>query len=786
MNTSPIAKDINIASEMLRDSQVLALDAAKMGTFHWDTKKDKITWNHWHERLWGVPEGSFGGTFDEFLNIVHPEDVDELLKSIEESRDLKTQFEQEFRIVREDGTFWIVSSGRFNYDEDGEPLEMSGVVVESTARKESEENIQRQKSYLTDLINSVDAVLWEADVHTFQFTFVSPGAEKLLGFPKEEWTETPGFWKSRIHPEDRDRAVEFCVQQTHQLEDHHFSYRMIRKNGDVVWVRDLVKVIIENDRPVKLRGILVDVTEQVLSEEKINNLNRRFRALIEYNSGCISLLDEQFEIFYSSRSVEGATGENETASEGSLLNSCHPDDRPVLEASLEKAVAAPGTPVNISWRSRHSNGHWVYFDGVATSLLNDKAVNAIVLNFRDITDQRKLESELREAQKMEAIGRLAGGVAHDFNNILSVISGYGSLLTLPGNDEEEIQKAAREIVDAANRASNLTKQLLAFGRQQVIQKSVIDLNECIRNLSKMLKQLIGNDQELVLNLAPGRLAIKADSGMIDQVLLNLAINARDAMESGGVLEIGTNRSSLIKEGNRSDTKLPPGDYINLTVTDTGKGIPVEHLNRIFDPFFTTKELAKGTGLGLSTVYGIIEQHDGGITIDSEIGTGSTFTVSFPESKVSDIYIDEGSSKPSETQGTETILFAEDETPIRRMICLLLERSGYRVIDAENAASALELWKNHKNEVDLLLTDIMMPGELSGLDLATRLQTESPDLKVVFISGYSPEIAGQDLLLQEGQNFVQKPASNRFVLSTVRQTLDREILAATASGIALGR
>jgi signal transduction histidine kinase/CheY-like chemotaxis protein len=397
-----------------------------------------------------------------------------------------------------------------------------------------------------------------------------------------------------------------------------------------------------------------------------------------------------------------------------------------------------------------------------------------IWTFRDITEKRQLEQQFRQSQKMEAIGQLAGGVAHDFNNILATIMMEAELAVTETDLSPEARVALNDIRAAAERAANLTRQLLAFSRRQVMQTRLLDLNEIVTSLSKMLQRILGEDVSLQLNLHPRSLMARADAGMLDQVLLNLVVNARDAMPKGGKLTIETAERFPAK----GEADLPPdtiaGRYVCLSVTDTGCGMSPEIRAHLFEPFFTTKEPGKGTGLGLATVFGIVKQHGGTITVSSNVGEGTTFRVFLPAEETADQGGIQETPMPKARGGTETILLVEDEPSVRRLTRIVLERAGYHVLEAHNGVEAMQLWEQHQDTIQLLFTDIMMPEGVSGHDLAARLLARNPRLRIIFTSGYSAEIAGRELSLKAGQNFIQKPALPSQLLEIVRQCLDGRV------------
>jgi two-component system cell cycle sensor histidine kinase/response regulator CckA len=399
----------------------------------------------------------------------------------------------------------------------------------------------------------------------------------------------------------------------------------------------------------------------------------------------------------------------------------------------------------------------------------------VLLMVEDATSRVNLESQLRQAQKMDAIGQLASGVAHDFNNLLTVIQGHTQLVLSTHAISAKTRDSLTKVATAGQRASQLTRQLLTFSRKQFVQLVPTDLNQVVANVRLMLEPLLGEAVKLRWTPSVDLPLIEADAGMVEQVIVNLAVNARDAMTAGGELTLSTWHGAFDTEQAREHPQGHAGKFVCLTVRDTGCGIDPQTMEHIFEPFFTTKGVGKGTGLGLATVYGIVKQHQGWIEVASEPNVGTTFRIFFPQTSAVTTGAPDNAVEPDASVvggGKETILVVEDEPALRELVSHILRDLGYDVLEAVHGKEALKVWETRPRPVDLLLTDMMMPEGISGSDLATRLREQAPGLKVVYTSGYSPELVGRDLQLQPGLNFLPKPYNPRTLARTVRECLDR--------------
>lgn len=533
-----------------------------------------------------------------------------------------------------------------------------------------------------------------------------------------------------------------------------------------------------------LRRAVQEANERRQRKQAETELHRRekyFRALTENTLDILTILDRDGLYLYNSPSLKRVLGyEPKELAGRNAFRFIHPDDHPKAQAAFRESMEHPDRTVRHEFRFLHQDGTWRHLEAVGQSHLEDPEIAGVVINSRDISDRktaeagfRDLEEQLRQSQKMEAIGRLAGGVAHDFNNILTVIHGHASLLLQNAKLSGSAARSAQQITEAADRAAGLTRQLLTFSRRQVMQPRRLNLSELVSNMTNMLGRILGEDIALQVNCHSQRALIEADPSMIEQVILNLVINARDAMPKGGSLAIRLGATDLGSESVSRKPESRPGKFICLSVTDRGCGIPAQDLGRIFEPFFTTKEIGKGTGLGLATVYGIVKQHHGWIEVESQVNQGATFKVYFPQLEPEsgpDSALDESGSGTIRG-GSETILVVEDEAPVRELVCELLSAYGYNVVQAESGRKALELWKTCRERVHLMLTDLVMPDRVNGRELAEQLWVDRPELKVIFTSGYSADAVGKDFVLQPGIHYLQKPYPPATLAAKVRDCLD---------------
>ena len=523
-----------------------------------------------------------------------------------------------------------------------------------------------------------------------------------------------------------------------------------------------------------------DISERLTAERARSETEAKYKMFIE-QVAAVSYIAEvgvHGKWFYVSPQVEaifGYTPEEWMADPEQWIRAIPEEDYPIIDVAEENCLRYKR--FQAEYRLQRKDGRTIWVSDTAVIVPGSESHPLMEGIIVDITDRRLLENQLQQARRMEAVGRLAGGVAHDFNNLLTIIKGYVELALNRSAGRPDLRANIQHIADAAERAVTLVRQLLAFSRKQVLKPKVLDLNSIVLNMDKLVRRLMSETIEMKTHIDNSLGAVKADPSQIEQVILNLMVNARDAMPNGGKLEIETANVELDSSVAHEQTPFKPGPYVMLSVTDTGVGMNADTLAHIFEPFYTTKESGRGTGLGLSTVYGIVNQSGGHISVFSEVGKGTTFKVYLP--RVQDhVHALENIQfvEPAGSEGKETILLVEDEPVVRELARIVLSEQGYSVIEAQDSENAVRLAAVHGAKIDLLLTDVVMPG-MSGRDLAKQLTARLPNLRVLFMSGYTYNVIAENGTLEEGLSFLQKPFTPKALAQRVRETLDRPSVAA---------
>jgi two-component system, cell cycle sensor histidine kinase and response regulator CckA len=692
--------------------------------------------------------------------------------------------------VRPDGTrYWVEVQGNPIRDAAGRIVGTVGAISDITERRAMEESLRAAEAHYRRLVRTSPYAVYALDI-AGRFTEINPAGERLLGRPAVEILGRA--FAEVLEATDREPGLRhFRRVVDGERNDIEFEARVVRPDGEVRWIGVTATAIEDQGAIVGMHGIARDVTEERAARERLVESEQRFRQIADNVRPVFWMNDPAGqETIYVSRAFEEIWGRpcewlhtGPHAWQSTIVE----EDREAVRASFTAERLVSGE-YDVEYRITRPNGEIRWIHDRAFPIRDEKGeVYRIAGLAEDITAQRVLETQLRTAQKMEAVGRLAGGIAHDFNNMLMAIIGHTQFM------EEELPAASplhedlREIRRAADRSASLTQQLLAFSRKQILRPRSVDLNEHMRSMSTMLCRLIGEDIEMRTTLAPGLPPIYADPGQVEQVILNLVVNARDAMPDGGLLVLETRQVHLSAAyGVAHGVELTPGDYALLVVSDTGVGMDQQTQGHIFEPFFTTKEVGKGTGLGLSTVYGVVKQSGGFIWVYSEPERGTTFKIYLPLASRTDAVPAHPSAPAANPVGTETVLVVEDEPAVRMLVTRILGRSGYTVLEAADGAEAVRLAESHRTPIDLLLTDVIMP-RMNGSVVAARVLAHQPGARVLFMSGYTDDAIAQHGVLGTGTQFLEKPFPPETLTQRVREVLDGTARARTpAAPLSPGR
>ena len=701
---------------------------------------------------------------------VIPEDLEKAKARFQDPQTHRFPVNGQKYLVTKDGERRLIAwSDTTLFDKQGAVEYIISTGIDITARTKAEALLRESEERYKMLFDSApDAILiMEAEgEEAGQIVAANPAAAAMHGYTVPEILDlniTALDPAASVAPYNggmpRILAGEWITEEiTHQ-----------RKDGTMFPV-EIHAGLMEMENRKYILAFDRDITERKQREEALREAHQTQEALIQSSPLAIFVMDPEGRVRMWNPAAEQMFGWEEKEILGSFFPGVPKDKVEECKELLRRVLN--GESLNgVELRRRKKDGSSIDIS-VFTAPLHDVRgrITGIVVMNTDITESKRLKEQLLQAQKMEVVGRLAGGVAHDFNNLLTAINGYSELVLNFMEQDNPLRQDVAEIRKAGDRAASLTRQLLAFSRKQVLQPKVLDLNQVMDNMGKMLERLIGSDIDLVINLDPHLGRVMADPGQIEQVVLNLAINARDAMPQGGRLTIETANVELEESYSRRHMDLQPGLYVLVKVSDTGCGMDPETRSRIFEPFFTTKEMGKGTGLGLSTVYGIIKQSGGHIAVHSKPGKGAAFKIYLP--RIDDAMEPDSlaSQSPEDYGGQETILLVEDEDGVRQLLSTVLKRQGFKVLEARHGADALDLSTQHEGPIHLVLTDVVMP-EMGGLELAQRLQPSHPGAKVLYMSGYSENanlhqhLAGQEIY------YMQKPFEAIGLLQRVRQLLD---------------
>ncbi len=678
--------------------------------------------------------------------------------------------EKEIQLQRRDGRkMWVAVTEILDRRADGN-IYIEGILEDISQRKEAEIALKESEERYRQLVeHSPFAIV----VHYKGIIeYINPAAVELLKAPGPEDLIGKSVMEF-VHPDYQEVVRQRMQKMARNREPLDLLHeKLIRMDGSIIDAEVMALPVTFNGRPAA-QVVIRDITRQVQIEEELKRREEQFRLLIENASDIIAIVDANGQLRYRSPSVRTLLGyEPDDVQNMSVFDLIHPEDIHRTRNEFIRILRQDGaiSPF-LRFRIRHKNGEWRTLEAVAKNLLNDPAIQGIVVNARDVTDRLILEEQLYQSQKMEAIGRLAGGIAHDFNNLLTAIQGYADLLLHSLNHGDSLREDVEEIARATQRATALTRQLLTFSRKQILKPRIIHLNKIIEDMENMLGRLIGEHIDLIIRTSPDLHAVKADPSQIEQVILNLAVNARDAMPQGGKLIIETQNVILDDLYISRHKEMTPGEYVMLAFTDTGVGMDHITRERAFEPFFTTKERGKGTGLGLSLVYGIVKQSGGSIFVYSERGLGTTIKIYLPRARKEKSLEETQTINLANLRGEETILVVEDEDLLRDLARRVLESYGYHVLDAQNGEEALRLSQSFKARIHLLLTDVVLP-KMNGRQLAERLGQERPGMKVLYMSGYTDDVILTRDIIDKRSEFLQKPFTTEMLVQKIRKILDK--------------
>ena len=744
---------------------------AHVGSWCWEMPGDRVTWSSEMYRIFGVKPENFEHTVKGINKLIHPDDLLRQAQAVEVFLQGNPFQPYEYRVIRPDGEIRVVEvlSSEVERYASGKPHRVFGTAQDITGHKQAEEKLRESEWRFRELLKNISSIAVQSYGYDGTTYYWNQASEKIYGYTAEE-----AIGKNLLDliiPPEMVPGVRQAIRQMAETGQPipASELTLMRKDGSSVMVFSSHAIVQPPGRPPELFCIDIDLTEFKRAEV----FQARLAMAVEQSAETIVITDLEGTILYANPAFEKTTGYTRAEAMGQnprVLKSGKHD------AGFYRQMwnTIKGGEVWHGHLINKSKDGTLYEENATISPVRDRGgaiINYVAVK-RDVTREMQLESQLRQSQKMETIGQLAGGVAHDFNNILAGMLLQVELLKMEGQLPAVVLEGLTNLRADADRATNLVRQLLLYSRRSVMQPRDLDLNEVVTNFSKMLRRVISEDITLQLQLHTNVLHLRADPGMIEQVLMNLAVNSRDAMPKGGKLIIETSKATLdAAAARRLDAEAVLGDYACLSVSDTGTGIPPEALPKIFEPFFTTKDIGKGSGLGLSSVFGIVKQHKGCIEVDNRPGRGVTFKVYLPTLAVVAAELGLVIDRPAIRGGTETILLVEDEDTMRKLTRQILEQHGYRVLESVNGVEALEIWRKHSELVKLLLTDVIMPEGISGSELASRIQAEQPGLKVVYMSGYSLDAIEGGLDLGAGRNFIQKPFAPEPLLRTLRQTLD---------------
>jgi PAS domain S-box-containing protein len=761
-------KKMEAALQISEERLDLAIKGAGIGLWDWNIQTGETVFNErWADIVGYKLEELYPVSIDTWIDLCHPDDLKKSNALLEEHFAGKTEYYIfEDRMKHKDGHWvWVLDQGKvFEWNKEGKPLRATGTHIDITENKRAIEELKESEEKYRRLTENAKDMIYRMSLPEGVYEYVSPASIELFGYPPEKFFESPVLIQKIIHP----AWIDYFKEQWANLLDGNmppfYEYQIIHKSGETKWMNQRnVLICDDNGQPKAIEGIVTDITQNKQAEKKLRESEIKYRSMMETMKDPVYICSEDYRIEYMNHAMirtldRDATGEK-------CFEAIHGLDKICTWCKYSKIFKNECFEYNIisPKNERHyqtSNSPLVHEDGSVSQMTV----------FKDITDLVMIEEQYRQAQKMESVGRLAGGVAHDFNNALSVIISTTELVLDDMDPTGQLHEDLDEILMAGKRAADITRQLLAFARKQTIAPKILDLNKSVESMLKMLRRLIGEDIDLIWMPGKTLWSVKMDPSQIDQILANLCVNARDAIEGVGKLTIESRNVTFTEDYSADHEGFVQGEFVQLTISDNGCGMNKEILSNIFEPFFTTKDVDKGTGLGLATVYGIVKQNNGFINVYSEPDKGTSIKIYLSKHEDKAVEIHKEIREEIPTSKGEKVLVVEDDPAILNIMQKILEGLGYTVLTSSAPEKTMDIIKEYTGKIHLLITDVIMP-KMNGHDLVEQLQPICPDLKCIFMSGYTADAIANQGVLDKEVNFIQKPFSRIDLAKIVRKVLD---------------
>jgi len=721
--------------------------------------------------------------YEKMLGRPLPELIGKTMCDLFPSELAKDMVEDDLSILREGKPIEVVeelngriyTTTKFPIIREEKPPRLAGFTMDITEAKLAEKALRESEERFRTIFNAVSDAIFVQDLATGAIIDVNQRMCDMYGYTHDEALQLNIGALSAGDPPYTEQDALKWIHRSAEGEPQSFEWLVKNKAGRLFWVEvNMRRATIGSQE--RLLVTVHDITKRKQAEEELLREKTFTDAVVNSVPGVLYLYDDQYHLVRWNNRLEELSGySTEELSHMQILDWVEGEDKARIASAGQKVFMEGQASIEAHLVTKEGKKIPFYFTGVRLTIGDREYLTGIGIDLTEYKQAEEkmasLQEHLRQSQKLESIGRLAGGIAHDFNNLLTVIKGYSQISLMELNEKDPLAENLREISTAANRASDLTRQLLAFSRKQILEPKVLDPNKVIQGMEKMLRRMIGEDIELLIHPEEDLGRIEADPGQMEQVIFNLAVNARDAMPSGGKLILEIDNVCLDEEYAENHISVKPGRYVRLCVSDTGCGMEPEVRDQVFEPFFTTKEKGKGTGLGLSMVYGIVKQSGGNIWVYSEVGKGTTFKIYFPRVDGPAENLEEKRYTEVIPRGSETVLVVEDEDELRKLVVQMLRKQGYKLLEAPNSGEAFMVCEKHQGPIHLILTDVVMP-RMSGPEFIERMRQIRQDFKTLYMSGYTDKAVVYHGVTQGDTEFIQKPFTYEMLSRKVRQVLDK--------------